>query len=345
MLGWYGLLGLLLVSRLQRFGPALLRLALVWLVVASLLQGVVYADPTIREQRSHLFVRHRRPGPGPAVAAGRVTRLVEEARRAGIAGERTRLAAEIHDTIAAGLSGILAQLEALDAEVPAVCPGPATGSAPASRSRARACRMRGTRSEHSARRVDGRRSARRRPIYGRPVGDRFDLTVEVRVVGTVRPVARDVGETVVRAVREALTNVAKHADAEHAYVTVSYFDDRVAVDIADDGHGRIDETANARGADGHGLAIMTERLWAVGGTVEIAAAPGRAPPSPWPRRTPPCRGRLMTTEAIHVLLVDDHPVVRDGLRGQLASQPDLVVIGEAPSAEEALAPLRRHVDR
>ncbi|MGC5616708.1 response regulator [Georgenia sp. Z1491] len=43
-----------------------------------------------------------------------------------------------------------------------------------------------------------------------------------------------------------------------------------------------------------------------------------------------------------MLLVDDHPVVRDGLRAQLDAAPDLSVVAVAASAEEALALLRRH---
>jgi DNA-binding NarL/FixJ family response regulator len=39
---------------------------------------------------------------------------------------------------------------------------------------------------------------------------------------------------------------------------------------------------------------------------------------------------------VRILLVDDHPVVRDGLRGMLASQPDLEVVGEAADGSEAL---------
>ncbi|WP_324652038.1 response regulator transcription factor [Georgenia sp. H159] len=45
---------------------------------------------------------------------------------------------------------------------------------------------------------------------------------------------------------------------------------------------------------------------------------------------------------IRLLVVDDHPVVRDGLRGQLDSEDDLEVVAEAASAEEALAVLRDH---
>ena len=41
--------------------------------------------------------------------------------------------------------------------------------------------------------------------------------------------------------------------------------------------------------------------------------------------------------AIRVLIVDDHPVVRDGLRGMLAGDPELEVVGEASDGAEALA--------
>lgn len=49
----------------------------------------------------------------------------------------------------------------------------------------------------------------------------------------------------------------------------------------------------------------------------------------------------MTAEPIRLLLADDHPVVRTGLRAVLESEPDFRVVGEASSAEEAVSSAER----
>ena len=44
----------------------------------------------------------------------------------------------------------------------------------------------------------------------------------------------------------------------------------------------------------------------------------------------------MPGEPLRILLVDDHPLVRNGLRALLSSVPDLVVVGEAANGQEAI---------
>ncbi len=48
-----------------------------------------------------------------------------------------------------------------------------------------------------------------------------------------------------------------------------------------------------------------------------------------------------TPDAIRVVVVDDHPVVRDGLRGMLDRQPDVQVVGEADGGRAAVAVVLR----
>lgn len=45
---------------------------------------------------------------------------------------------------------------------------------------------------------------------------------------------------------------------------------------------------------------------------------------------------MTTPPTIHILLVDDHPLVRDGLRARLETVPNFSVVGEADSADQAL---------
>jgi signal transduction histidine kinase len=74
-----------------------------------------------------------------------------------------------------------------------------------------------------------------------------------------------------RVVREALTNIRKHADAEHAYVSLEASEARVVLTVSDDGSGFLPARA---GADRYGLITMREGIEAVGGTWEVETSPG-----------------------------------------------------------------------
>ncbi|WP_116206356.1 sensor histidine kinase [Amycolatopsis circi] len=94
------------------------------------------------------------------------------------------------------------------------------------------------------------------------------LEVSYRTTGSPREVSPGIGIAAYRIVQEALTNVLKHAVAEHAEVTVSWSADRLTLRIADDGWG-------TRGAvSGHGLVGIRERVASCGGSIE-AGSQGR----------------------------------------------------------------------
>src|SRR5205823_10090588 len=59
-----------------------------------------------------------------------------------------------------------------------------------------------------------------------------------------------------------------------------------------------------------------------------------------PRAAPPVRGPLAMSDRIAVLIVDDHPVVRQGLRTLLELQDDLEIAGEAADGAEAVELVR-----
>jgi signal transduction histidine kinase len=78
--------------------------------------------------------------------------------------------------------------------------------------------------------------------------------------------------TIYRLVQEALNNVVKHARASNVQVSIELSGDRMLVEVSDDGVG-FDATPGASGehTDGFGLAGMRERVYLVGGTLEIAS--------------------------------------------------------------------------
>jgi two-component system NarL family sensor kinase len=76
--------------------------------------------------------------------------------------------------------------------------------------------------------------------------------------------------------RELLTNAARHAGAANVELTIERVGDRIELCCRDDGRGIEPDARAAALGDGHlGLAACTERVEALGGTLEIDSAPGR----------------------------------------------------------------------
>ena len=137
------------------------------------------------------------------------------------------------------------------------------------------------------------------------------------------------------ATREALANVAKHARATRATVRADVARAAVVVRIEDDGAG-FDPGRTPFGA---GLRHSVQAALArVGGTATLAVGAGRRhaasrSPSRCPPRTATGGGRMR----IDVLLVDDFPLVREGMAAALTRDPGIRVVGQAENGKEGLA--------
>jgi signal transduction histidine kinase len=94
----------------------------------------------------------------------------------------------------------------------------------------------------------------------------------VDVVGEVGRHPQEVEAAVYFCCLEALQNASKHAgDGSRVVVTIGERDGGIAFEVADDGVG-FDPAGPARA--GHGFVNMSDRLGAIGGTVEVRSAPG-----------------------------------------------------------------------
>ena len=80
----------------------------------------------------------------------------------------------------------------------------------------------------------------------------------------------EVESAIFRLVQESLTNVVKHAEAEHAEIDVSEDDGRITVCVYDDGRG----FDPARRSDGFGLLGMRERVSLLGGELRVESPIG-----------------------------------------------------------------------
>ncbi|MFB7915850.1 sensor histidine kinase [Streptomyces sp. NPDC056061] len=100
--------------------------------------------------------------------------------------------------------------------------------------------------------------------------ERAGLTVSHTRRGTAEPLAPAVDLAAYRIVQEALTNVHKHAGADHARLFLHYHPERLTITVEDDGRTGGNHT---RPGTGHGLIGMRERASTVGGRLHAGVRP------------------------------------------------------------------------
>jgi signal transduction histidine kinase len=204
--------------------------------------------------------------------AGLHAQLLVQAHEAGVHNERQRMAGEIHDILAQGLTGIVTQLEAAESH-----PGDRDRHLAAAKRLARESLTEARRSVQALRpqHLDAARlpEALGEVLHGWSGmhGVRADLTT----TGVARPLLPEIETTLLRTAQEALANVAKHAGAGRVGLTLSYMEDVVTLDVRDDGAGFDPGAPREVTADGgYGLRAMRERLTRIAGTLEVESEPG-----------------------------------------------------------------------
>ncbi|WP_354643423.1 sensor histidine kinase [Kitasatospora camelliae] len=193
--------------------------------------------------------------------------LAATQREAGRLAERQRLAREIHDTLAQGLSSIVLLARSAESALPG---DPATAAE----------RIREVGQTASVNLAEARRFVH---ALTPPALDDATLTEALRRLaggaeadfhldGEPYPLPVEAEVALLRLTQEALANAVRHARARRIAVTLAYLDDEVTLDVFDDGVGFDPAAVPSPGS--FGLHGMHERIAALGGHLTVESAPG-----------------------------------------------------------------------
>lgn len=180
---------------------------------------------------------------------------------------------------------------------------------------------------------------------------KHQLTVDVQLGTSQLPLTENQAILLFHSVRELLINAAKHAGTNKATLTLDAADNMLTIAVQDQGKGfKTDRIEPQQPGQHFGLFSVKERMEELGGWLRVESTPGvgttvtlglpLTPAASFPapsgneRQVPP---PAKAAGVRRVLLVDDHAMVRQGLRAVLDAYPDLFIIGEAADGREAVS--------
>jgi two-component system NarL family sensor kinase len=201
-------------------------------------------------------------------------RLYQQSMRAGAAEERSRLAREIHDTLAQGLAAIGLQLECADCLL-----DDASNAQQAQEVVRQALGLTRANLEEARRSVRDLRAA---PLEGRTLPDALrelckswtaggNPRVRLEVVGESQPLSVRIENGLYRMAQEALANIARHANASRVHMRLVTTPDRIRLVVLDNGQGF--DVSEASG-EHYGLRGLNERARLLAGTLRIESSKG-----------------------------------------------------------------------
>jgi signal transduction histidine kinase/ligand-binding sensor domain-containing protein len=192
-----------------------------------------------------------------------------------VLGERSRIAREIHDTLAQGYVGVSVQLEVLSQLLRQNKTEAAAKHLDATREIVRAGLADARQSIWALRTQDAAETTL--PVKLRRLAESADghgLAASFSIFGAYRPLPPGTEQEILRVAQEAIQNVKKHAGAAHLSVQVEYRPTGIALEIRDDGKGFAAGEKMDSPPGHYGLTGMRERAAMIGGRLEVSSEPG-----------------------------------------------------------------------
>ena len=201
-------------------------------------------------------------------------RLYSKSMQIGAVEERNRLAREIHDTLAQGLSAVTLHLESADALLDSGAEEERVQRAvrqALSLTRANLEEARRSVLDLRAAPLEGRTLAEALSALGDEVAERKGVAVSFSATGGSRPLPVRVEAGLYRMAQEALNNVVQHADAQRVTMLLVNTPQEVRLTVEDDGRGfDADQVPGER----YGLVGLNERARLLGGRLHLQTSPG-----------------------------------------------------------------------